>query len=211
VGTSTKNRHTSISIADAEKAIYVDFEGFQDQPPSLLGILVDGTLTQVVLDPRLTAAAAAKGCMTAAISDVAASLKRWCRDSGRKLVGYSQHELRVFAEYTGVDFTAEYRDARMIAKRWWNKCRPDAPRRDNGLKAFLEAIGRPHPAYFGEQKATSRLRAVIDMLGNRRTYKSLTPIVKSKWQMLLKYNEQDCRGMQTLVTISCAELASDRA
>lgn len=70
--TSTRNGHASISIADAEKAIYVDFEGFEDQPPSLLGILIDGSLTQVILDSRLTPAAAAKGCQTATIADVAA-------------------------------------------------------------------------------------------------------------------------------------------
>jgi hypothetical protein len=208
--TSTRNGHASISIADAEKAIYVDFEGFEDQPPSLLGILIDGSLTQVILDSRLTPAAAAKGCQTATIADVAATLKHWCRDGDRKLVGYSQHELQVFANYSGVDFTAEYRDARMIAKRWWNTCRRGLPRRDNGLKAFLEAIGKPYPTYFGERKTTARLRAVIDMLRKRGTYESLTPVVKSKWQKLLSYNAYDCRGMQELIAIACKEVAASR-
>jgi hypothetical protein len=125
-------------------------------------------------------------------------------------VGYSQHELQVFGEYAGVDFTAEYRDARMIAKRWWNKCRPSIPRHDNGLKTFLKAIGCPCPSYFGEQKATSRLRAVINMLGNRGTFDALTPVVKSKWQKLLSYNEYDCRGMQQLVALASMEMAQAR-
>jgi hypothetical protein len=211
VRTSTKNPHASISVAEAQRAIYVDFEGFQDQPPGLIGIMANGSLTQVVLDPRLNAAAEAKGCRMASIRDVATTIKRWCQDGGRKIVGYSQHELQVFAEYAGVDFTAEYRDARMIAKRWWNVCRPGTPRRDNGLKTFLEAIGRPCPSYFGEQKVTSRLRAVIDMLANRGTYASLTPVVKSKWQKLLSYNEYDCRGMQELVALSSSEMAKARA
>jgi hypothetical protein len=211
VRTSTKNPHASISVPEAQKAIYVDFEGFQGQSPSLIGILADGSLTQVVLDSRLNTAAAAKGCRMDSILDVATTLKRWCQDGGRKLVGYSQHELQVFAEYAGVDFTAEYRDARMIAKRWWNKCRPGAPRQDNGLKTFLEAIGRPYPTCFGEQKVTSRLRAVINMLGNRGTYDALTPVVKSKWQKLLSYNEYDCRGMQELVALSSTEIAKARA
>jgi hypothetical protein len=207
VRTSIRNPHASISVAEAQRAIFVDFEGFKYRPPSLLGILVDGSLTQAVLDSRLTAAAAAKGCFAGDIRDVAAALQRRCREEGRKLVGYSQHELQVFAKYGGIDFCEEYRDARMIAKRWWNKCRPGAARQDNGLKSFLEAIGRPCPAYFGQQKMTTRLRAVITMLRRRVNYESLTPLAKAEWQNLLDYNAYDCRGMQALVALAAKEVA----
>lgn len=203
--TTKRNPHASISVADAERAIYVDFEGFANKSPSLLGILVDRSLSQVVLDPRLKPAAEAKGCKIAGIRDVAVALKKWCQQSGRKLVGYSQHELQVFFKYADVDFRDEYRDARMIAKRWWNICRPGIPRRDNGLKTFLEAIGQPQPTYFGEHKATSRLRAVIDMLGARGEYGALTPVVKAKWQKLLDYNACDCHGMRALTLIASIE------
>lgn len=210
VPTSVKKLHRSLSAAESERAIFVDFEGFQDQPPSLIGMLVDGSLTQVVLDPRLTAAASAKGCRVAALRDVALALKRWCQQGNRKLVGYSQHELRVFSDYADVDFRDEYRDARMIAKRWWNICRPGVPRPDHSLKTFLAAIGKPCPSYFGERKMTSRLRSVIGMLSTRRTYAALTPVVKAKWRKVLSYNEYDCRGMQALVAIASREIATTR-
>ncbi len=41
----------------ARDAIYIDFEGFQDQPPALLGILVGGEFEQVVFDRSLAEAA----------------------------------------------------------------------------------------------------------------------------------------------------------
>lgn len=208
--TSVKTLHRSISTAEAERAIFIDFEGFQDQPPSLLGMLVDGSLTQVALDPRLTAAALAKGCRVVALRDVALALKRWCQQGNRKLVGYSQHELQMFSQYAGVNFRDEYRDARMIAKRWWNICNPGVPRPDNTLKTFLAAIGRPCPTYFGDRKMTTRLRAVVNMLSKRRTYDALTPVVKSKWQKILSYNAFDCEGMQSLVAICCREIARAR-
>lgn len=204
--TSTKKPHASISVPEAQRAIYVDFEGFKGRPPSLLGILVDGDLSQVVLDSRLTAAATATGCLTADIQDVARNLKQWCQLAGRKLVAYSQHELDVFSQYAGVDFYDEYRDARMIAKRWWNICRRGAPRHDNGLKTFLKAIGRPHPTYFGEHKATSRLRAVLAMLKKRKKYEALASAMKAEWRMLLDYNSHDCHGMKTLVAIASTEI-----
>jgi len=206
-----KSPHASISPAEAERAIYVDFEGFMNKPPSLLGILIDGSLAQVVLDSQLTSAARAKGCETAALCDVAAELKRRCVEEQRRLVGYSQHELDVFLEYTGIDFGNDYGDARMVAKRWWNICRPGVPRPDNGLKAFLEAIGQPMPAHFGERKATSRLKAVIDMLSKRGSYNQLTPVVKAKWRKLLNYNAHDCHGMQALVAMASVQIMAARS
>ena len=45
---------------EASSAIYIDFEGFTDQAPALIGILKDNVFTQVVLDDRLKSAAEAK-------------------------------------------------------------------------------------------------------------------------------------------------------
>jgi len=59
---SDKTVHGVISREDAARAIYVDFEGFKDKSPCLIGILVEGTLEQVVLDRRLFAAAVASRC-----------------------------------------------------------------------------------------------------------------------------------------------------
>ena len=47
---SDKTVHGVISREDAARAIYVDFEGFKDKSPCLIGILVEGVLEQVVLD-----------------------------------------------------------------------------------------------------------------------------------------------------------------
>lgn len=200
-----KNRHASISPAEAERSMYVDFEGFANKPPSLLGILVDGSLTQVVLDPQLEAAARAKRCTTAGLRDVATELIRRCQRERRMLVGYSQHERQVFINYAHVDFSADYRDGRMIARRWWSICRPEMPRADNRLKTFLRAIGQPMPGRFGVNQMTARLKAVINMLNKRGSYSALTPVVKRKWKELLDYNAFDCHGMQALVTLAARE------
>ena len=42
------------TTADLSRAIYIDFEGHQDQAPALIGILVDDAFEIVVLDWRRT-------------------------------------------------------------------------------------------------------------------------------------------------------------
>ena len=196
---SDKAVHGVISQEGAARAIYVDFEGFKDKPPCLLGILVEGALEQVVLDRRLCAAAGASRCRQSSIEVVAGELMTRCRSEGRIVVGYSQHERRMFWQYAGIDFFEEYRDARMIANRWWNKCHKGAKRIDNTLKSYLEAIGCPMPASLGTGNTTARLKAVIEMLERRLRYQDLTPSAKAKWRDLLAYNRHDCRGMKKLV------------
>jgi hypothetical protein len=108
----------------------------------------------------------------------------------------------MFWQHAGIDFFAEYRDGRMIANRWWSKCRKGAVRIDNTLKTYLEAIGYPMPASLGTGNTTARLHAVIEMLERRLRYPDLTPCVKAKWRDLLAYNRHDCRGMKKLVSIA---------
>ena len=64
-----KNPHASISSAEAERAIYIDFEGFQDKSPSLIGVLVENDFEQIVLDPELESAARAKSMRLVNLSD----------------------------------------------------------------------------------------------------------------------------------------------
>jgi hypothetical protein len=207
---SDKTVHGVISREEARRAIYVDFEGFKDKSPCIIGILVEGVLEQVVLDRRLFAAAVASRCRQASIEAVAGEFMTRCRSEGRRLVGYSQHERRMFWQYAGIDFVEEYRDARMIANRWWNKCRKGVVRVDNTLKSYLEAIGYPMPASLGTGNTTARLQAVIEMLGRRLRYPDLTPCVQAKWRDLLAYNRHDCRGMKKLISIAAWGLESAR-
>jgi hypothetical protein len=207
---SDKTVHGVISREEAARAIYVDFEGFKEKSPCLIGILVEGVLEQVVLDRRLFAAAVSSRCRQASIEAVAGELTTRCRSEGRRLVGYSQHERRMFWQHAGIDFVEEYRDGRMIASRWWNNCRKGVVRVDNTLKSYLEAIGYPMPASLGTGNTTARLTAVIEMLERRLRYPDLTPCVQAKWRDLLAYNRHDCRGMKKLISIAAWGLDTAR-
>lgn len=203
---SRKHVHVSMSETEAARAIYVDFEGFKDKPPSLVGILVDGKLKQVILEPKLFPAAVAKECKMGFIEEVARELRARCESEGRVLISYSEHELRQFKQYANESFDDIYRNALVIAKRWWNVLHPGEVR-PRTLKAYLKAIGHEMPASLGADKATARLKSVIGSLDRRGKYKAVPKGVKKKWWNLLDYNERDCRGTQTLVTLAVSELA----
>jgi hypothetical protein len=206
---STKKRRLSLTESEAARAIYVDFEGFKDKPPSLVGILVDGDLRQVVLEPALFPAAVAKDCETGSIEAVARELRARCEAEGRTLVGYSEHELRLFKQYANVNFDDVYRNALVIARRWWHGFHPGEVR-PRTLKSYLKAIGHEMPAFLGIGKATSRLKSVSGSLRRRGKYKALPKGIKKKWWNLLDYNEFDCRGTQMLVTVALRRQPAQR-
>ena len=197
-----------ISLAEAKAAIYIDFEGFVDKTPSLLGIRVESSLTQVVLDPKLHSAAQAKNLPSAGLRETIEQLIIRCRQERRLIIGYSQHEKTVIKQYADIDLIGLYRDARMIAKRWKNKLHHDEPIAGWGLKDFLIFINYARGAHLGEQKSTSRLKAVGDMLAKKQDYQRLTPVAKAKWTKLLEHNQIDCEGMQALVLKAAGELES---
>jgi hypothetical protein len=205
--TRIRKRQPLPSESQAARAIYVDFEGFKDKPPSLVGILVDGQLRQVVLEPQLYPAAVAKDCETGSIEAVARELRARCQAEGRVLIGFSTHELEAFKRHAGENFDDVYRNALVIARRWWHVFHPGEVR-PRTLKSYLKAIGHEMPAFLGVGKATSRLKSVIGSLSRRGKYKALPKGIKNKWYKLLDYNKHDCKGTQMLVILAARELAT---
>ena len=55
-----KRRKSSITAQEIEKAIYMDFEGFENKPPTLIGSFCEGEFSQIVFNSALRLAANAK-------------------------------------------------------------------------------------------------------------------------------------------------------
>lgn len=58
----------SIAPRDAFRAIYIDLEGFTDEPPALLGLACEFEFQQVVLHEPLRPAASAKDLRVRSLS-----------------------------------------------------------------------------------------------------------------------------------------------
>lgn len=179
--------------------IYFDFEGFADQPPSMVGVLDNGQFRQIVLDPKLEPAGRNKGLPLQDIRAFGAALVERAAAERRPLAAYSTHEESVLREYAGVDIRELTINVRKLAKRWHRRTYPERPLAEWSLRNFLMCIGYPLPAHLGIQRTTHRLRGVLEGLEHRGgDYSALTPVQKAKWTKLLDHNYHDCFGMAAL-------------
>lgn len=201
-------RQATISFTEAERAIYIDCEGFQHQSPAVIGILIGDCLEQVVLDPQLEPVARARNHRFTLFASEASRLRNLAIKDGRLIVAYTQHESNLFRRFANIDIGDCYCDAHKLAKRWRNRLHPDIPINNWGLIEFLRVIRFPRGSYLGSKKSTKRIKAVRDMLLSKGSYQLLTPVKKAQWTKLLKHNEIDCRGMRALVIHAALELAS---
>lgn len=193
-----------ISSEEIERAIYLDFEGFQETPPAMAGILCADHFEQVVFDDALQSAAIEANCRVEYLDDEMRRLLTKCHDEKRRLVAFSQFEKDGCQLYADVDLGEVYCDGRKVAKRWIN--RACARNRLEGweLKEFLLLIEYPRPRNLGSRQTTQRLHHVRDMLQRRGEYQRLTSVAKAKWTRLLKHNRIDCFGLRELMRRTCS-------
>jgi len=204
---SSKKEKKKLTLKQAERGIYIDFEGFQDAAPSLIGILVDEHFEQVVLAEELILAGEAKNMRPSTFEEVVGELILLCKNENRKIIAFSQYEANTISEYANIDIRPFYKDARKIAKRWYNTFYYESKPRPRALKEFLEFIEYPRGKYLGNQKSTSRIKNVQEMLQKKGSYHEITSVAKAKWTKLLKHNQIDCEGMKALMIRAAKELS----
>ena len=202
-----------LSADEAQRALYIDFEGGQDQPPVLLGILrrrgkgAEPNVFQVVLDSEFEPAGPASRGLKEAIEIVILRAE----SGDRRIVSWSQHDLEVVRSLRDEDpelvarFERRYANALGVAKRWANKLHPEDKPADGQLVGYLAMIGYevPPDAEAGHVGAT--VRALRPRL---QSGKPLTPAQKGRWARLLKHNRYDCDGMRAVCLLATRELES---
>ena len=133
--------------SEARDAIYIDFEGFKDREPSLIGIRVEENFEQVLLDPALSDAARAKGLKVQALKEVVKDLVDQADLESRRIIAFTQSEINKIEQYTGQgeSLLPHYRDAHKIAKRWYNRNHHGEGIAGWSLKDFMAFLGNPQP------------------------------------------------------------------
>ena len=197
-----KKQDYYITKSQVCNGIYIDFEGFKDAIPAFTGILIEGEFLQIVHEPILESAAKAKKLPLLPFKRTIEWIVKKAKKEDRNIIAYSSHELAVASRFStaGLEMSDFYKDARKIAKKWFNKYHYGESINGWGLKDFMEYLKDPMPSYFGHLKATKKLKYVIDMLPQKRSYDELTPAAKKHWTNLLKYNKWDCRAVYKLLS-----------
>jgi hypothetical protein len=149
----SRNAVRRITTDEARRALYVDIEKLQDQPPSLVGILCEGVYRPVSVDERLHAAAQATGVACTTVPALADEVVHRAQDEDRRIVAFTRAELEWFQDYADLDLTPWYRDAHKIGKRWINREHPGALQA-RSLQDFATFLGSPRPHRLRGGRAT---------------------------------------------------------
>lgn len=207
---ATQGIHTLISPQEADRAIYLDYEGNIGRDPVLLGWMIDGALYGAVVDPTFHTCAhryRAKHIGCADHLELVTSLVEQAETEDRKLISWSQHDYKFLCEQLGIGATTRlqgiYRNAIPTAKRWhWHT--KDVAASDRSLSYFMELMGYEVPTKYGQGVVGNALRLMRHQLTLNGRYEHLSPKARYGWQSVVKHNMHDLQAM-ALVTLVASE------
>lgn len=205
-----KQFEASLTASEAIRAVYIDFEGFMNLPPTFIGVRIDNHFSQLIFDMDLELAAKAHNLEVVDGKKYLDSLVKKARAENRRIIGFSSHEKTVFKEFFQLDIRDLYADARLLAKFLRKTVLKNAVTTPKDLTSYLYALN-----YLKKdnaiKKTTSRINAIKKMLIARRiqygelAFEKCTSTNKSKWTKVLQHNDDDVNGMAFLVDLYIAE------
>lgn len=197
-------------------AIFIDFEGNQDSPPTFIGVLeIDGTnevFTQVILEPAFQVLVPStrhrqlqKGTLDEVLGMVSSKY-----DKSVPIFAWSSHEQSTIDALLVNDalrheWNDRVIDAKFHAKKWARSVFPDHVfekkdrRGRHTLEQYLSLIEYHVPKVHGAGKTGSRVSAIRIALEKGREFESWPPGLKGHLTKLLAHNEHDCYGLRALV------------
>ena len=206
-----------ITPKDVKKAIYIDFEGNVDEPPTFLGALyVDSTTNrdvfiQYVHDETFYPAGEAKeDCINASIEETFTSLTKIASGEDRLFFAWSTREKKAVEEFLRSRrlrklVLERIIDSKNIARRWKNRFHRDVEfpyvtgQGRNRLSEYMKLVGYSVPPTAGPGNTGKRLRDIRTQLTSKAgDYQKLTGVAKRKWTNLLSHNRHDCLAMRAV-------------
>jgi hypothetical protein len=224
-----------ISVDEARRAIYIDFEGRMDEAPVLLGAAYATgrpisankiALLHYVLDPTFQcvpdlhdiAPVYRYETRSASLGQALNEVIRLASKRDRLIVSWSQHEVRMVLEnglkgMLAEEFAHRYRDGKETAKRWKRAFHGDVelPRgrsgRQHSLSNYLDLIGYELPEVaYGAGRTGENLKFVRSALELHGNWDHLTVRQQARWREVIGHNTHDCLGLRSVVTRASAEL-----
>lgn len=208
--TDVRTAFRRLSAAEALRALYIDFEGEKDKPPVILGVHRRGRgarpyVNVDVVDETFASLAAS----SRSLDDAVATVVRRAEYGDRRLVSWTEHDLRVVRTLQDKDpdivarFEDRYTNARLVARRWRNKLHGGDNPESGRLVDYLALIGYPVP----DEAAAGHVGETIRVLRRRLEQGlQLTANQRAHWERLVEHNRHDCAGMRRVCLRATQEL-----
>ena len=183
------------------KYIYIDFEGFIEKPPSLVGELKNNNFKVYIFSETLQGIPIHE-CRDCKINIVHTDLRTYldnliheCKTNNKKIVAFSERESNVFKEFNINEIEKYYINAHKEIKKWFkdNKLQRPRPFSLNNLMAQWAYPARN----YGNRQTTHRIKNVEERLKtNKNDFSKITNTAKTQWSKVLHYNRQDVEGLE---------------
>ena len=220
-----------ITPLEAQRAIYIDFEGFKDQPPSLFGwvwaigkkasddhLACMHDIHDKALWPLVGEVDLPSGTVGTyeqrpfSVGQSINDLARRAKKQDRRIVSWSTHEMAKIAESELSPsllrtFERNYRDGKATAKKWFQQLGLSTASQSNTLVRYLEQVGYPLPDTYGLGKTTKRLKSVLNGIEHRGSWSQLLPSQQENWRGLLIHNFVDCHGLRQVIKTAANALS----
>ena len=112
----------SLTRDEDRRAIWLDFEGGKDKPPSLAGVLVDDLYSATILNPDFASLAKNRKLIQRSLGDFVRDTLTTAAGENRVVAAWSEHELNQMEEFAEGILEGCYRNAnKLVLKFFKNK------------------------------------------------------------------------------------------
>ncbi|MDP6844124.1 MAG: hypothetical protein QF722_01075 [Candidatus Thalassarchaeaceae archaeon] len=204
----------SLTREEFERAIWLDFEGGRNHPPTFAGYLIGDNYDIDIVDSEFF-------CLSESPHELGCreldQFREWLVEKAlvedRVIIGYSEHEFNIITEddYYKEPMEELYRNANLLTKSYFKRNRRTTFRRLNdvarnegrrvSLKDYLKLdyVGYEYPDDLGDFRPSSAIGNLVSQCRRRGRYSMISEQSKERLDTLVTYNEHDCRGMKHLI------------
>jgi hypothetical protein len=202
-GRTMSRQFKQMTAAEARTAFYVDFEGGQDAPPVLMGILRKHT-QQYVVEPAFRPLGPAYLELRQAVASVVTRAEK----QARRIVSWSEHDLEIVHSLTKEPdlirrFEARYANGRALAARWATLAPGVELPAAGDLELYLQLIGFDVPESAGPGTVGATVGSLRQSLDAGRQPSQQQA---QRWADLLEHNHYDCLGTRAVCIRAAGEL-----
>jgi len=168
-----KPKPSSLTTDDINRAIFVDYEGSKDKPPTLLGYMIDDHIIAAIVEPCFydcTERYKAKHAVQADHTNVLVELIHRAANEGRVIISWSEHDYNLMTaalsehKNEAALLKSAFRNAIFTARRWFKKSYPNVIRERNDLASMMEITGYRVPEKYGTNLVGAALRLLRKQL-----------------------------------------------
>ena len=201
------SHHHRLNAEDVQQAIFIDYEGNIDKPPTLLGWRLMGETHASIIEAAFTVCANRYGAKSVEFQDhatLALHLIELAEQEGRKLVSWSEHDFRVMAAVLSESDQVRLRTVYVNAirtSRPWHYLTQGKAAKDASLAYFSQLLGFAIPTRYGLGLVGQGLRLIRLQINEGRTYAALTKSARASWVSIVKHNRFDLAAIEFVLRL----------